>query len=416
MSDIKVQEVEYCKINVYYVADADEIERKQDQVLQAFKDAPVPGFRKGKQTINAIKMHYRDQIKEAMKRALTESAFHNTLFEKGYRPYGEPYIGSMFFERGEFNCDFIIHIKPDFEIASYKGLNIPKPHSAMTITDISAEIMQQLRIKFGETIPYEDNDFVQVGDNIIIDFDGSINGQNVPALSKQGAVMEVGTSKLPGFDDMLLGMKQEEERKFSLLVPEGSLPSLVGQTIDFTVKLSAGTKSIPHALNDELAIKMGKESFIELQTDVDGAAANKYSMVCRQAIIDMVQKKLIIDNQFKVPAFMTEAEGRMLIEKANLKWDEVAQVDKDKYLELAEDNVKLALILDRIAENDPEAQLTDNETFSIIKDHLAKKYGESNVDNILKEMVKNGSLQMMAAQVKNQFVLDFICKNVNIIE
>ena len=390
MSEIRTQELEPCKINVYYVADDEEINQKREQVLQAFKDAPVPGFRKGKQTTEVIRIHYKNQIKEAMKRALTESAFHNTLFEKNYRPYGEPYISTMFFERGEFNCEFIIHIKPDFELAAYKGIDVPRPAIKETTEQISAEMIQQLRIKFGDTLPYSETDFVQTNDQIILDFVGSVAGQNVPALSKEGALMTVGSTTLPGFDDMLLGMKQNEEKSFSITATKDSLPSLAGKLIDFKAKLITGTKTIPCALDDQLAIKVGKTTILELQEEVNRAATGKYMQIAKQSLTDAVQNRLVADNNITVPTFMSKGEAEFLVSKANLKWAELDPVDQEAYTKVAEKNVKLALILDRIAEDCPEAQLSDQEVFSILKDHLARNYKTNNVEETIKEMNKNG--------------------------
>lgn len=77
---IDVTELEPCKLSIHYEAGAEEIFNKRGEVLQQFKKAPVPGYRPGKATIDAIKFHYRTQIEDSLKRALAEDAYHNTLF------------------------------------------------------------------------------------------------------------------------------------------------------------------------------------------------------------------------------------------------------------------------------------------------------------------------------------------------
>ena len=66
--EIEVKEVEPCKLSIRYVANAEEILNKRSDVLTAFKKAPVPGFRPGKASVDAIKVHYRHQIDESLKK------------------------------------------------------------------------------------------------------------------------------------------------------------------------------------------------------------------------------------------------------------------------------------------------------------------------------------------------------------
>src|SRR5271154_5630109 len=112
---IEVNEIEACKLSVHYEANALEIMDKRAEVQAAFKKAPVPGFRSGKPVpMDAIKMHYRQQIEESLKRALAEDAFHNTLFEKKLRPHGAPRFNSLLMVDGKFTCEFELFVKPAF--------------------------------------------------------------------------------------------------------------------------------------------------------------------------------------------------------------------------------------------------------------------------------------------------------------
>src|SRR5277367_2697207 len=99
---IEINEIEACKLSVHYEANALEIMDKRAEVQTAFKKAPVPGFRPGKASMDAIKLHYRQQIEESLKRALAEDAFHNTLFEKKLRPHGAPKFNSLLLDGGKF--------------------------------------------------------------------------------------------------------------------------------------------------------------------------------------------------------------------------------------------------------------------------------------------------------------------------
>ena len=254
---IEVNELEPCKLAVHYEANALEIMDKRSEVQNAFKNAPVPGNRPGKASIEVIKIHYRQQIEESLKRALAEDAYHNTIFDKKLRPHGAPRFNNMLLDGGKFVCEFEISTKPDFVIPEWKTFELPQPHNQMVESEIAELMLQELRVRFGETEPYGDTDFIQNGDNVILDYKGSIDGVDIPQLCAEAEMVPIGKGQLQGFDTNLLGMQCGETREFDFIIPENTLPSMAGKTAHFTATLTTGSKNRPCPLNDELAVKMG---------------------------------------------------------------------------------------------------------------------------------------------------------------
>lgn len=416
---IEVKETDYCKLEVTYEAGMDQIDTKRNQILPFFKNAPVPGFRPGAASLEVIKIHYRNQINDALKRALAEQAYHDTLFEKNIKPFGPPEFKNMMLLAHKFSCEFSMYKKPDFELASYKELEIPKPAIEFTTTELAQKMLQEMRIRCGEAIPYADTDFVQDGDNVIIDyraFDKNDAGEDVELvnLNATGELLTVGKSQLPGFDDNLLGMQLNEKREFNLKVPETGLPSVANKTIRFEVVLNAGSKIKPMPLNDELAKKMGKETIAELEQTVTDMATARHAASMRDAQIRQVSARLIADNDVKIPDWLVLSEAQYLATGAQLQWESLVDEDKQKYLSVAGGNVKLALILDKIRENEPETQLSDQEVLEMIKQTVAK--GNPNPEQVLKSMNENGYLTVLVARIRDEQALDFVLKNAKIIE
>src|ERR1700723_801801 len=262
---IEVIENEPCKLTVHYEADAGQILDKRAEVLNAFKKAPVSGFRPGKASIDAIKLHYRDQIEESLKRALAEDAYHETLFEKKLRPHGAPRFNSLLMVDGKFICEFDLFVKPDFELAQYKNLEIPTPHFEANEDALTEGALQDLRVRFGEVTPFTEEDIVSIGDNAIIDYEATINGSKVESLCGSGEMITVGKSPVEGFDNHLIGMMVGDSKEFDIVAPTTSLPSLADKTVHFKVALNMGSKTIPAPLNDELAKKTGRQSLADLR-------------------------------------------------------------------------------------------------------------------------------------------------------
>jgi trigger factor len=413
---IEVNELEPCKINVHYEANALEIMDKRAEVQDAFKKAPVPGFRQGKASMDAIRLHYRQQIDDSLKRALAEDAYHNTIFEKKIRPHGAPKFNNLLLDGGKFVCEFELFTKPDFQIAPYKGMEIPKPVQTEDPAELTEKMLQELRVRLGDVAPYSDTDFVQTGDNVIIDYVGTINGEPVPGLNNTGEMATIGNNTIPDFDANLLGMKSGDTREFDIHAPAESLPSIAGKTIHFKVTLTTGAKTTPCPLNDELAIRMGKKDFMELREHVAAAAGGRVASNLKLSIHDAIAKRLVADNEINVPNWMALSEARYLAHQSQLDWAIIADQDKERFLELATKNVKLSLILDKIRELEVEAQLSDQEIFEIVKQNLAKTKVQKPLDEVIQEMNRTGYLQILFSRIRDENTMDFISKATKIMD
>lgn len=414
--EINVKELEYCRLSIQYTADEEEINNKRDEVLKAFKSAPVPGFRKGKANLNSIKLYYRNQINDALKRALAEDAYHNTIFEKKYRPHGAPKINTAMLNGNTFVCEFEMQIRPDFELKQYRDFSVPKPHQDITSLEVGEKMLQDLRVRYGNSAPYQENDFVQSTDNLIVDYEGFVDGQKIDVLCSQGEMLTVGFSQLPNFDNSLMGMKIGETREFNILVPENGLPSFAGKTVNFKVTLNMGAKNTPCPLDDELAKKVGKETFQELKEVITNTANFRVAEQTRMKLMESIAAKLITDHEFRVPSWFIDSEARYLAASAKIDWDKLIQIDKDRLLQNAEKNVRLSLVLDKIRDVEPESQISDKDVFEIIKGNLLKTQKNVNIDDVIKEMNKTGYLQILFSRIKDEFVLDFISKTIKIVE
>lgn len=413
---IDITELEPCKISVHYEANFLEISDKRAEVQKAFAKAPVPGFREGKATMDAIRMHYRPQIEEALKRALAEDAYHNTLFEKKLNPHGAPKFNSLLLDGGKFVCEFEMFVKPEFELPAWKEWEIPKPHEDMNTHEIAERMMQELRLRMGDVEPYGETDFSQNGDNVIIDYEATCNGEPIPSLSAQGEMVTVGKGPLPGFDNNLLGMTLGEVREFDFVAPEGGLPSIAGKTIHFKATLIMGSKTVPCALDDEMAKKMGKKDFTELQEYVHQAAFARSTNLAKMKLHDASAKKLVASTEIKVPNWMSLSEAQYLAQQSQLDWATIPDVDKEKILELAEQNCKLTLILDKIRENEPEAQLSNQEVFEIVKQNVANTKTTNSPDEVMQEMSRTGYLQILFSRIKDEHTMDYVAKTIKVIE
>ena len=414
--EIQITEIEKCKLAVHYEANAEEIKEKKTEVLNAFKNAPVRGFRKNKAPMDAIRIQYAKQIDESLKRAMAEHALHSTIFEKNLKVHGPPKFNSLLLEGGKFICEFETLTKPDFTLPDWKNMEIPRPVQEHTTEEVAEKMLQELRVRLGDVIPFTETDFVQNGDNVVLDYDGFADGVKIDSLSVKSEMMTVGKSPLVGFDNNLIGMTPGEMREFDFVSPEGGLPSLSGKTIHFQVTLNTGSKTIPAALDDTLAQKLGKKDFAELREAVVQASFARVETFNKSQVNDAVSRKLIADTEIDVPPWMSVSEAQYLCQQSHMDWNTLPDPDREKFIEMAIQNVKLSLILDRVREDEPEAQLSDQEVFDIIKTNLLNNNPQEKIDDAINQMNKSGYLTILFSRIKDENTLNCITKAVKLID
>ena len=410
--NIQVSEVEYCKLLVNCEIENSEVLNKMDDVVKQFKSYKMPGFRPGKAPPQAIKMHFKKEIAETLRNQLANDAVQNALQENNIKPFGQPTFS--FAELGiGFKCEFSIYKQPEFELKQYKEFEIPKPMDVYNTENLSQKMLEDLRNRFGTTVPFDENSFVQNGDGVILFHNATIDGNKIEKLSGDSSILNVGQINIPGFSENLLGMKNEEERSFELQMPENH-PEYPNQVIKFDVRLIMGSKNEPAALDDELAKKVGMQDFNSLMEAIASTSAGRIKELNKEQIYTQISNRLVENHDFKIPDWIGLAEAKMNVKNSNKNFDDLPDEEKEKAIQMAEKNVKLSLILQKVRENEPDAQLSDEEVFKIARENLAKH--SPNPDKVIEEIYNNGQLMFFFARIKDDYVIEFIEKTCKIIE
>lgn len=400
--EIQTKEPEYCKLEVHYEGNQEEIDLKKNEVLVAFKNAPVKGFTK-QPPMDAIRLRYAKEIDAALKQALCEEAFHNTLFQENVKAFSSPQFSNVMLTRNKFICDFTFNIRPKFTLGQYKDLEIPKQAMNINIDTAVEKAIQNLRIKFGDSKPYTEDEFVVMDDMIIIDYEVFDGDKKLDILSTQGQIVNVGQSTIANFDDNMLGMKVGEVRNFNIKVTEDALPSFAGKELKFVVTLVAGSKLIPCPLTDELARKAGQTTLEELRQQAVGICQAKQQETERNLHLQQILERLLTNTDIKVPDYLSLSEAKYLTSRSNVEWDTLETQDKEHYLKMADKNVKVALILESIREEEPEMQLSDQEVIEIIRNNYKMmKLSDQDIDKAMMEKNKTGELSVLAARLRDE--------------
>ena len=225
-------------------------------------------------------------------------------------------------------------------------------------------------------------------------------------IKKEGELYTVGSNLLPEFDDNILGMKPDEERKFPTLIS--------GKRTEINIKLHMGVKTLPAILDDELAKKVGQESLAKLRENVFGAATAKLKQYEEAMTAEQIKKRLIQGHDFEVPSWLVGMEAQHIALNEGIKWEEITDEAKAVYESRARDSVKLSLILDSIRLAEPETQLSDSEIAKYLEYRIASQGKDP--AKVLAEAEKNGSLIGIVAAMRNEYAIHWLVEHSKVVE
>lgn len=411
--NIQVEEKESCKVQVTYKADPEKVLKKRseivDKIFEETSKLAVPGYRKGKAPLSAIKMRYRKNIEEQTRQNLLVAAEEEILFETKLKTLFSTQVLKMNLNEDLFECELLFFKKPIFELKQYKGLSVPRPHSPKTQAELSEQIMQELRVRYGDVVPFAETDKIELTDKITMDVNCKTEGLTINELTKDGVFYTVGQGFYHEFDDNILGMTTGEEKTFDVL-----WDTQTKERATFTVKVHMGVKMVPAPLEDSFAQKLGLENFEKLASDIGATAANKIKDYERDAVHSQIISQLMAAHEIEVPHWLIEMDAQQLAMQHSLKWSEVDPESKKTLEAKAVERLKLTLIMDAIRDAEPETQFSNNEILDVVRSRVAQQGQDP--DKFVVEMQRTGRLFGVVAALQQEATLEFLAKNTNIVE
>lgn len=215
----------------------------------------VDGFRKGKAPENLVKSKV-DQVKvmdEAIN-ALLPEIYRDIVDVDGIRPFTQPKVDVTKLSDTELEVKFLIVTAPKVELGQYKGLEIG--HNKVEVTE--EEVANALKAvqEQNATLVVKDG-ASELGDTVVIDFAGSVDGKPFDGGSATNYELELGShSFIPGFEEQLVGHLAGEHVDVNVKFPENYVENLKGKDAVFACDIhEVKVKKLPE-LDEELIAEL----------------------------------------------------------------------------------------------------------------------------------------------------------------
>ena len=340
-----VEELPESRVRVAAEVAPQEVQRRVNEAAGKLgRDLRMPGFRKGKVPAPVVIQRVgREAVLDDAVRATLPRWYVEAIDEAGLKTVGEPDVelGDLPAEGQPLTFTIEIGVRPTATIGDIAKLDVAK--RAPEVDDAAVdEQVETLRQQLGRLETVEKA--AENGDYVVIDFKGSIDGEDGERDYFSGGegrdhLLELGSGQfIPGFEEQLVGLKAGDEKVVGLTFPEdyGSAPHLAGQPAQFEVTVNeVKAKQLPE-LDDDFATEAGGfDSVDELREDIASrmreADERKIEAEFREASLDAVVEGATVE----IPDSLVEARAREL-------WDQMLHslshrgITKDAYLRIAQ--------------------------------------------------------------------------------
>ena len=384
-----------------------EIDARVDGELK--KVAPqirMPGFRPGKVPANLVrKMHGAAIEQEALNTAVQEGV-QQLIAEQKLRPAMNPQVE---LEEGGPGQDAVVKVEietlPEVPEPRIDDLKLERLLVEPSPEEVDAAIA---RLVEGQKTfdPAPAGAAAESGDLVVIDYEGSVDGEPFEGGKGESMRVELGSGRLiPGFEEQLIGAKANEQRTLDVTFPEEyPVAYLKGRKAVFEVTIGEVQKPRAMQMDDSFAQSMGLEGIDQLRELMKGQVEQELGGLTRTHMKRRLLDQLAESHDFEVPASMVEAEfnqiWQQLEQEASQEDDPAAaraemESERADYRAIAERRVRLGLLLSEIGTRN-NIMINDNEMNQLIM-QAAQQYRPEDRQRFV-EYVK--SEPMAAAQLR----------------
>jgi trigger factor len=409
-----------CRRELELEIPAEEVQKAMERVAKELaRVARVPGFRPGKAPVQLIRRRFAEEIKGEVVQSLVPERIEKAFAENKLTPVTQPQVEKVdFSESGPLKFRAVFEVLPDFELGSYKDLEVDVEALEITDADVDKAI-EEMRERAAAFAPVEGR-AIENGDYVQIKLLGTPAGGGEP-LQANNVLCHIGAEEtIDAFNENLRGAQAGEHKKFEVQYPADYPDAkLAGKAYHYAVEiLGIKTKKLPE-LNDDFAKDVSDAPTLEelrgrLHKNLEAARDQRQKQLARDKILAQIVKS----HEFPVPEAMVEHQMDVRLERVvrslasqgvdpravNVDWVGLRRQQRERAVE----DVKAEMLLDRIAtaENiDISEEELDHEL-----GHLAEHSGES-AAAIRARLTKQGTLDRMKSKLRSDKTLDWLYQN-----
>jgi len=296
----------------------------KSRLQQLAKTQRINGFRPGKVPVSVIKKRFGQAVRQEIAGDVMQQNFYQAIVQEKIQPAGMPNFELTKDEDGqdlEFVASFEVY--PEVEVKGINDIEIEKP--VVDITDADLDKMMETLQKQHATWK-EVKRKAKKNDKVIIDFVGSVDGEEFEGGKAEDFELELGQDRMiPGFEKPLVGAKTGEDVTIEVTFPEDyHAENLKGKDAVFQVKVKKVEGQALPKVDEDFATLFGvQEGGVEaLQAEVRKNMQRELDQTLKTQIKEDVIAKLVAANEIDIPQALIDQEVDALREQAKQRFSQ----------------------------------------------------------------------------------------------
>ena len=354
------------------------------KLKEAQPTVEMKGFRKGKVPLALLKKQFGPRIMgEAMQESI-DGAMSRHFEETGDRPAAQPEVkmtNDAWKEGDDVEVSMSYEKLPDVPEVDVSDIALER----LVVEPSDEQVDEALASLAATATSFEAKDgAAEDGDQVVIDFAGSVDGEAFEGGSAEDFPLVLGSgSFIPGFEPQLVGSAAGEEKSVEVSFPEDyQAAHLAGKDAVFAVTVKEVRAPAAAEVDDELAKKFGAEDLGALKAQIRDRLQAEYAgaarAVMKRKLLDALDERV----DFDLPPSLQDAESKQI---AHQLWheenpevqghDHPAIEPTEEHVKLAQRRVRLGLLLAEIGRRN-EIAVTDAEMTQAVMNQARQYRGQ----------------------------------------
>lgn len=421
---VNVETVGPCRKHVRVTVPRSGIDAVQERAVDELMDkAEVPGFRVGHVPQKLIEKRFKNEIGEQVKQKVLMYSLEQLADEQDLDPINEPNIDLESIDipdEGDFEYEFDVEVRPEFDLPEYKGLSIERPVREVTQEDVEAyqaEFIEQ----YGHQEPTDEaaqaGDYVVVSatfaskDKVLREFD-ELSIRVRPTLRFQDAELE-------GFDELMIGAVAGDIRETELTISmEADNIEMRGEPVRATFQVLDVKRLVQPTLDAEFFERINVEDAADLENQIRSMLERQVTYEQRRRTRAQVLESITASAEWDLPEELVRKQTENALRREILEMRQAGFTPREiqarendlrqRSVSMTRQNLKQHFILDKIAEEEKiEVTPADLDTEIAI---MAMQAGE-NPRRVRARLIKSGMIENLEAQVRERKAVDVILEH-----
>jgi trigger factor len=276
------------------------------------------------------------------------------ISDRELRPALRPKIEVTSFDEGaDLEFTMALEVLPEVPEVDLKGIKLTR-QVAEVGDEVVAKTLENFAARHQHFEPLAEPRPSQDGDQLILDFEGKINGEPFEGGKAEDFPFVLGSGfMMPGFEERLRGVEAGSDVRIETTFPEDyPRAELAGKPAVFEVKVKEIRAPRQHEVDDEFAKEHGFDDLQAMRNAIRESVGREYAAASRAKL-----KRALLDNlaeayRFEVPPGMVEIEFESIwkqleeeMKRTGAESDRPQDELKAEYRDIAERRVRLGLVL-----------------------------------------------------------------------